>query len=309
MTGLSVAWAGLGCLACGSTSHTSNGSNGTSGSGAEAAAGVAGQPAAASGGSATGGELGAPQVCPEAPQLQRANGTPLQLAFAPTLAGKPFVVGEPNTTAGGQVSPLNLRFYVSELSLVAADGSLLAVDLVSAAGKAEPYGIHLVNFEEPESTSVHVLAPPGTYAGAKFTLGINDACNGGGSGRGAPLSANSQMVWPHVAGFLFLRYEATWTPASGEAASASPPPNVIHMGGLVGSIFAPQASVAGTLTIPATGTVSRTIQVSFEEIFRGASSAEDVSNLPLPFQTSESIAGERLRRAVPTLGVFKLAEP
>jgi hypothetical protein len=61
--------------------------------------------------------------------------------------------------------------------------------------------------------------------------------------------------------------------------------------------------------VPATGTVSRTVQVSFDEIFRGASSSEDVSNMPSLFQTPEAIAGERLRRAVPTLNVFQLAEP
>jgi hypothetical protein len=112
-----------------------------------------------------------------------------------------------------------------------------------------------------------------------------------------------------VAGYLFLRYEAAWTATPGEAETAAPPPSMIHMGGVVGSVFAPQAALVGALIVPATGTVSRTVQVSFDEVFRGASSSEDVSTLPLPFQTPEAIAGERLRRAVPTLNIFKLAEP
>lgn len=309
--GLAGVLASLGLVAC---APAAKGTNDSSSGGSDAVGGVSGTGA---GGSATSGApgaagatgvAGAAEGCPEARELQRPAGTLVELGFAPSLAGKPFVLGEPNAIEGGQVSPLNLRFYVSELSLVAADGSLLSVDLVSAAGKPEPYGVHLVNFEEPASTSVHVLAPPGRYAGARFTLGINDACNQGGAARDAPLSANSQMVWPHVAGFLFLRYEAQWT-GTGAAAAAPPPPSMIHMGGLVGSVFAPQATVTGALDVPATGTLTRTIQVSFDEIFRGASSSEDVSTLPLPFQTPETIAGERLRRAVPTLDVFKLVEP
>jgi hypothetical protein len=302
---LGLALASLGLTACAPAAEGRNGSSegGSAGTGGLSAAGTNG--GVASGGA--GAPAGAPQACAEVRELQRPGGTLVELGFAPRLAGKPFVFGERNAMEGGQVSPLNLRFYVSELSLVAADGSLVAVDLVSPAGQAEPYGIRLVNFEEPESTRLHVLAPPGSYAGAKFTFGISDACNQGGSERGAPLSVNSQMVWPHLAGFLFLRYEASWLSGAGTTATA--PPSMIHMGGQLGSVFAPQATVVGSLVVPATGTVSRTVQVSFDEIFRGASSSEDVSNLPSLFQTPEAIAGERLRRAVPTLNVFQLAEP
>ncbi len=298
-TGFILALASLTLAACAPTSDGSR-------AGSEAAAGTGGLPATGTSGSATSSAgTSTSQACPEARELQNPSGSLLELGFVPSLAGKAMVLGEPNAMAGGQVSPLNLRFYVSELSLVATDGSLLAVDLVSPTGQPEPYGVHLLNFEEPASTSLHVLAPPGSYNGAKFTFGISDACNQGPPDRRAPLSVNSQMVWPHLAGFLFLRYEAEWLADTG--ATAPPPPSMIHMGGQIGSVFAPQATVAGALTVPATGSVTRTIQVVFDEIFRGASSSEDVSTFP--FQTPEAIAGERLRRAVPTLDIFKLAAP
>jgi hypothetical protein len=216
-------------------------------------------------------------------------------------------LGEPNALAGGQLSPSNIRFYVSEFSLLAGDGSPLAVDLVSSAGLPESYGVHLVNLEDPESMRLRVLAPAGSYTGARFTLGLSDACNSGDSNRNVPLSFNSQMAWPHTAGFLFLRYEAQWLPAAGADAAAPAPPTMIHMGGVVGSVFAPQAIVSGALSVPATGPLTRTIQVSFDEILRGASSAEDTTNVAIP--TPEVIAGERLRRAVPTLPIFKFVEP
>jgi hypothetical protein len=243
--------------------------------------------------------------CPESPALHQLNQPIVELTFAPVLAGKPLIVGEPNTAAGGQVLPTDIRFYVSELSLMKGDGSVVPVDLVTPLGTAEPYGVHLVNFDEPQSAKIHVAAPSGTYAGARFTFGINDACNAGGTDRQPPLSVNSEMTWPHLAGFLFLRYEAQWTADPGATQAA--PPGMIHMGGMVGRIAAPTATVAGSLSVQAGENPTRTVQVSFDEIFRGASSTEDVSDVPIP--TPEVIAGERLRRAVPSLAIFEFAEP
>jgi len=215
------------------------------------------------------------------------------------------VLGEPNAATGGQLQPSNIRFYVSELSLVNMEGSLVPVDLLTPSGTPEPYGIHLVNFEEPESTKLHVAAPAGNYAGARFTFGMSDACNAGGGDRKPPLSVNSEMTWPHVAGFLFLRYEGQWTADAG--ATATPPPAMIHMGGMIGSIVAPTATVAGSLAIVPGESPVHTIRMSFDEIFKGASGTEDVSDLPIP--SPEVIAGERLRRNVPTLAIFQFAEP
>jgi hypothetical protein len=81
---------------------------------------------------------------------------------------------------------------------------------------------------------------------------------------------------------------------------------MIHMGGMIGSISAPQANIAGTLTVPASGNVTRSVEMSFDQIFAGASSSEDVSELPAFSQTPEVIAGERLRRGVSTLPIFTL---
>lgn len=298
---------GIALTGCGS-----NGGQGDPGvvsaAGAPGGTGVGGSANTLAGTSgAGGGGAGAIDACPEVRTPLRSTGTLVELAFAPTLAGKPLVMGEPNAVTGGQVSPLDLRFYVSELSLLGLDGSQVAVDLVSSGGQPEPYGVGLVNFEEPAATSVHFLAPAGAYAGARFTLGLSNACNNGDANRRGPLSVNSQMVWPHVAGALFLRYEAGWLADPAAPTTTVPPPSLIHMGGVVGSVFAPYAAIAGALDVPATGTLTKTVQVSFDEIFRGASSSEDVSNVP--FQSPEVIAGERLRRAVPTLSIFKLAEP
>ena len=264
------------------------------------AAGGLGNAGAAAGGTNAGGT----EACPQAPSLQQSSGTVVELSFAPTLAGKPLQLAAPNEVAEGTVTPSNARFYVSELALLQGDGSSLAVDLISADGKVEPYGTHLVNLDEPETLTIRTKAPAGEYTGATFTWGINDACNAS-AGLGVPLSFDSQMMWPHVAGFLFLRYEAQWL-ASASAPGALGPPSMIHMGGMVGSISAPKARVAGALTVPASGTLARNVQMSFDQIFVGSSSSEDVSDLPPFFQTPEVVAGERLRRGTPTLSVFTL---
>jgi hypothetical protein len=291
----------LGLTACGNASSTPGGDSMAGGPAAGgAAAGGAGTP-----GGGTAGDGGtAATACPQGPPLHQASGTMVELAFAPTLNGKPLVVLEPNQLPDGTLTPSNARFYVSELSLLKDDGSSLPVDLVGPDGKGEAYGVHLVNLDEPASLTLRTRAPAGTYKGATFTWGLNDACNAS-SGLGTPLSFDSQMMWPHVAGFLFLRYEAQWV-ASSTAPGALGPPTMIHMGGVVGSISAPRANIAGTLTVPASGNVMRTVAMSFDQIFAGASSTEDVSELPPFSQAPEVIAGERLRRGVPTLSVFTL---
>jgi hypothetical protein len=224
--------------------------------------------------------------------------------FSPHLNGKPLVVGEPSQIPGGELTPSNVRLYVSEVELLRADGAAVPVDLVTSTRAAAPYGIQLLDLDSPDTAAARVLAPEGTYSGARFTFGINDACNSGGMNQSPPLSASSQMVWPHVAGFLFFRYEALWTPTE---ATAVAPPSVIHMGGLVGSIFAPRAEAKGTLTVSASGGGSAVVRVSFDEIFRAASSTEAVEGLAFP--SPEAIAGEHLRRAVPSAPIFTLEAP
>jgi hypothetical protein len=290
----------LGLAGCGNStsSRQATGGTGTAASGADAGG-------TAASGADGGGMAAAP--CPEALPLHQPSGTRVELTFAPTLGGKPLLISEPNQLTEGTVTPSNARFYVSELSLLKDDGSSLPVDLLDADGKPEAYGIHLVNLEEPASLTIRTLAPAGNYDGATFTWGINDACNAS-SGLGAPLSFDSQMKWQHVAGFLFLRYEGQWA-ANPAATGALGPPPMIHMGGLVGSIMAPKAHIAGTLTVPASGNVTRRIEMSFDQVFAGASSSEDVSDLPAFFQTPEVIAGERLRRGASTLSVFALLGP
>src|SRR6266404_6513134 len=183
----------------------------------------------------------AAKACPVSPTPRRSTGTTLSLSVAPILEGKPFVFGDANALAPGvKVTPLNFRFYVSHVSLLQTGGASVPVDLVTATGAVEPYGVHLFNAEDAASEVLRVLAPAGTYAGLTFTLGLDDACNSGLPGdRMPPLTDTSQMTWPHAIGYLLLRLEDQLDTSGAADAGTIAIPTLVHMGGVPGNLFAP----------------------------------------------------------------------
>ena len=185
--------------ACGG--GAAGGMGGMSGAAAGAAGGVTG--AAGLGGGAGSGAGGAAasdwSSCVVMPAPLRTSGTLLELTIDPMLGGQPFVYGEPNRLGAevtGTVTPLNFRLYISEVRLLTAAGGSVPVDVVTAARLPEPYDVHLFNAEDESSRVLRVLAPPGTYTGVEFILGLNDACNTSSmAGRKPPLTDTSQMTW------------------------------------------------------------------------------------------------------------------
>ena len=269
-----------------------------------------GDTAAAGADTAAAGSGTTAAACAEHPTPQRSQGTVLALSFAPALSGKPFVFGEANALAdGSSVVPINLRFYISAVQLLRSSGEPVAVDVTTANGEPEPYGVHLFNAEEDSSTTLSVLAPPGDYTGLSFALGIKLACNQQApASLDEPLTDTSQMTWPHTGGFLFFRYEGRNTTAQGAANPASTIPTRIHMGGSIEKELVPRVSVSGVFSVPASGTLERHLTVSMDEIFSGASANIDVSDVAVGLLSSdEAIAGERLRRELPELHAFVLA--
>jgi hypothetical protein len=238
-------------------------------------------------------------VCEQAPVRRLASGTGLELAIQVRLGTRPLVFGEPNPApGGGTLTPLNLRFFLSHLALLTGAGAV-PVDLVDASGRTLPYGVHLFNAEEVGTARVHALVPPGSYTGISFTWGLDEACNATDPhGNVPPLTDSSQMTWPHSAGYLFLRYEAT---VSGTVAAVL---DKIHMGGLAGLAAAPTVRLESPVVVPASGSLSRTLEVSLDEMFKGANMKSDAPvTIPLP----EVEAGDRLRSNLPAVQAFRLA--
>jgi hypothetical protein len=157
------------------------------------------------------------------------------------------------------------------------------------------------------------------------------------------------MSWPHLAGYLFLRFEGQVTapmqtvdagppdagnadarsadgghtdggpadggPADGGPAESGPvngapvdggssPITAIHMGGVIGRLFAPTAHAGAALSIPASGTIGKHLRVVMDEIFLGASANVDLTNFVS--LGPETVPGERLRQTVPSLPIFEL---
>src|SRR6185503_20576600 len=145
---------------------------------------------------AGGGTGGAAAVtCDQSPTPLRAAGTTVEVPLDLVYQGKPFVYGEPNAvTSTLTVLPLNVRFYLSAVELLTAGGGSVPVDMITATGELQPYGVFLFNAEDPAMQTLRVRAPAGSYTGIKVALGLNVPCDvGDPGGRTFPLSEDSQM--------------------------------------------------------------------------------------------------------------------
>jgi len=193
------------------------GASGASGGGA-GAEGIAGSFGIAGGGGSSGlsgtaglgaGEGGvAAALCPEAPTPRLTSGTVLELPLELTFDGAPLLFAEANPVpGGGTLTPLGVRFYISDVALLRDSAEPLPVDVVTSTGTIAPYGIYFFDADDDTSTTLRVLAPSGEYAGITFLWGLAQSCNTRTpEASSAPLSPTSQMTWPHT-GYLFFRYE------------------------------------------------------------------------------------------------------
>lgn len=326
---LVFALAGAGCASA--SDPATNGRGGTSGAGGAVSAGTAGSlsnsggsggansdPGGASGITSAGASGALTEQCPELGVARQPVGTVLELPIQPTLQGKPLRFGESNQLSdGSSLTPLDIRFYVSDVALLRASADPLPVDLVTASGTVEPYGVHLYSADAAESNTLRVLAPPGAYIGIQFLIGLPLPCNQRSPDASkAPLSPTSQMTWPHT-GFLFLRYQGRTTPAStaanGGAGGAEPTgsmsgfPPVIHMGGSLTQELAPRVRVNGAFSVPASGSFSTGMHFVLDDVFKGALTDVDLTGFDGPPAPGEEVVlGERLRRNISGLQLFSL---
>jgi hypothetical protein len=199
-------------------SGTGLGGGGSAGSGGDAGlAGLTG--GAGSAGATAGAGGGAAELCVAAPAPRLASGTVLELPIELTLGGAPLLFAEANPVpGGGTLTPLGVRFYVSNVALLRDGADPVPVDIVTSTQTVAPYGVHFFNADDPTSATLRVLAPTGEYGGITFLWGLAQSCNTlNPDGNGVPLSATSGMSWPHT-GFLFFRYEGRFAfPGQGSA--------------------------------------------------------------------------------------------
>lgn len=139
----------------------------------------------------------------------------LDLNLDATAGNVPFELGADLTSeAGVPYSVSMLRFYVSHVTLVDQSGTAAPAVLSDASGKPLEYGVALVDYAEPESKVLHVLAPPGKYASLALSLGVPKTCDDGGtlnhedaSERSFPLNVDADMYWGWDPGYVFFKIE------------------------------------------------------------------------------------------------------
>jgi uncharacterized repeat protein (TIGR04052 family) len=157
------------------------------------------------------------------------------LRFAATAGEVPLACDARIAGVGSRAStivPEDLRFYVSDVRLVGADGSEtpLALDDDRAW---QSQGVALLSWCADGHADLHDsvsgTVPPGDYRGVRFSLGIPDRLNHADATIAqAPLNVTG-MFWSWRDGYKFLRLEMRTYGAYG-APGARPAGWLVHLG-------------------------------------------------------------------------------
>ena len=145
--------------------------------------------------------------------------TPMSVRFAVVAAGAPVTCGSPVAAVGttrSSVSVVDLRFYVSRLRLVRADGSEVPVALTQD-GLWQVDDVALLDFEngvgacangtEQTRDLIEGAAPAGDYAGIRFDVGLPfDKNHRDPTLQPSPLNL-SRMFWNWNGGYKFMRLD------------------------------------------------------------------------------------------------------
>ena len=126
---------------------------------------------------------------------------PLNLNVNLMMDGEPLEWDATYTNAAGQDFTINLlKFYISNVALVNADGSETPLD-----------GLELASFEAGDATSATIMsvdAPAGSYSGIRFDIGVPRELNHlDATLQEAPLGVDAGMYWAWNPGYIFYRIE------------------------------------------------------------------------------------------------------
>lgn len=130
--------------------------------------------------------------------------------------GATYALGTPRT----QYQPRDLRFYVSELTLVTDEGTAVPF-VLTADGAFQDEGLALLDFENgtgecangtaPTHTTLVGSAPGDHYVALEFTVGVPFAQNHqDATAAPAPLNSTA-MFWNWLGGYKFLRIDGVTT--------------------------------------------------------------------------------------------------
>lgn len=231
---------------CTDEDSASAGAGGTSGEPASAGkSGSAGQASAGKSGSAGKGGAGtaASSAGRRAPGAdldagsEPADATPLSIRFAARVGGEPFACDRSYQLQGVTVAPLDLRFYVQDVSLVTRDGREVPVQLDTRAPFQTPE-VALIDLENASGTcgadaqtndSITGHVPAGDYTAIRFSNGVPDKLNHGDPKQFPPPLKVPGMSWSWLLGFRFLKAELT-TESGADADAGAAAGGAFHLG-------------------------------------------------------------------------------
>jgi len=138
------------------------------------------------------------------------------LRFAASVGADAFACGRSYSVEGATIQPRDLRFYVSEVTLLRPDGSAVPLAL-EQDGLWQQEGVALLDFEDGAgecrngTSDVRDLvvgtAPAGEVAGVRFTVGVPFELNHANQAIAASPLSLSAMFWSWNAGYKFVRAE------------------------------------------------------------------------------------------------------
>jgi len=148
------------------------------------------------------------------------DGEAVTIQFAVQLDGADFAcgtdvasIGEPTTT----LSPIDMRFFVHGIELIAADGTAAPLTL-DDDGQWQRDGIALLDFEDATGAcengstgtnhDVTGTVPAGEYTGIRFVVGVPFDMNHADPNIAEPPLSGTAMHWNWQGGYKFIRFEA-----------------------------------------------------------------------------------------------------
>jgi uncharacterized repeat protein (TIGR04052 family) len=146
---------------------------------------------------------------------------PVHISFAGRFGEKPFACGESYEGVGSKgdtVTPADLRFFVSDVMLLGADGTAVPVTL-EQDGLWQYKSLALIDLEDGTggcrngNTAMHAevsgTIPKGVYVGLRFTLGVPfELDHIDDTTAPSPLNMTA-MLWSWQNGYKFLRAEVS----------------------------------------------------------------------------------------------------
>jgi len=182
----------------------------------------------------------------------------------PLSLGTAFV-----TPQGETITPTIFKYYLSNFSLVKADGTELPL----------PGYYYLIDESKADSKTIFVNTSDGQYKELRFIVGVDSARNVSGVQSGA-LDPVNEMFWTWNTGYIMAKFEgrSTVSPAPLQAVT-------YHIGGFKGA-----ESVLKKISIPFNQSITLNMSSSYKVFisadvlkwFRGSS---DISVVALPTVT------------------------